>query len=242
MSDGEWQRLRAVAVKLLRSRRRNAAADALESTPFELFTARNGFGDEFCVLHWNAPIDRYVEAAGWMDDHTKRADYAQIAKAVTEVIPDYIRFVVVDLDTAEGPATVATPNLSITSDVVERALKDAEALIASTGATSGVDRVHTGLHGYLRAAADKFSLAYTSDADIVALIKVIVKGHPGLANTTTQTDKMIKAFAVIADALNPLRNQQSMAHPNTNLLAEPEAMLVINSVRTLLHYLDAKLR
>ena len=42
------------------------------------------------------------------------------------------------------------------------------------------------------------------------------------------------AMANIVDALNPLRNRASLAHPNTGLLEEPEAMLVINAVRTLL--------
>lgn len=49
------------------------------------------------------------------------------------------------------------------------------------------------------------------------------------------------SFASAVDALNPIRNNASVAHPNAALLAEPEAMLVINSVRTLLHYLDSKI-
>lgn len=44
----------------------------------------------------------------------------------------------------------------------------------------------------------------------------------------------------VIDTLNPLRNQGSVAHPNADLLAEPEAMLFINSVRCLLHYMNAK--
>lgn len=44
----------------------------------------------------------------------------------------------------------------------------------------------------------------------------------------------------IFDALGPVRNRASIAHPNIELLAEPEAMLVINVGRTLLNYLDAK--
>jgi hypothetical protein len=48
-------------------------------------------------------------------------------------------------------------------------------------------------------------------------------------------------MAQIVDVLNPVRNQKSMAHPNEDLLEEPEAMLVANAVRTLLHYLNAKL-
>jgi hypothetical protein len=37
------------------------------------------------------------------------------------------------------------------------------------------------------------------------------------------------------------RNNKSMAHPNT-LLEPPEAMLAINAIRTMLHYLDNKLK
>jgi len=41
-------------------------------------------------------------------------------------------------------------------------------------------------------------------------------------------------------ALLPVRNRASVAHPNAELLGEPEARLVINVGRTLLDYLDAK--
>ncbi|HTW85602.1 MAG TPA: abortive infection family protein [Candidatus Sulfotelmatobacter sp.] len=187
-------------------------------------------------------MDTYVEL-GEQVNPSRLAVYEQIAKAVSEIVPDgYVRFVAIGLDPSEGLTNVQSPNLAITSDVVERALADAEALIACTCATSGVDRVHTALHAYLRVAADKHNLAYAPDADITALMKVLLKGHPAVAQSSEQTNKIGRAFATIVDALNPLRNQQSMAHPNVSLLAPAEAMLVINSVRTLPHYLDANLR
>ena len=52
---------------------------------------------------------------------------------------------------------------------------------------------------------------------------------------------VLNASASILDALLPVRNQGSMAHPNAELLGEPEARLIINVGRTLLNYLDAKL-
>lgn len=39
-----------------------------------------------------------------------------------------------------------------------------------------------------------------------------------------------------------MRNNATPAHPNDALLEAPEAMLMINGVRTLLHYLNAKIR
>jgi hypothetical protein len=53
---------------------------------------------------------------------------------------------------------------------------------------------------------------------------------------------MLRGLAQIVDAMNPVRNHSSLAHPNDNLLEEPEAMLAANAVRSLLHYLNMKLR
>jgi hypothetical protein len=52
---------------------------------------------------------------------------------------------------------------------------------------------------------------------------------------------ILRAMNSVMDVLNPIRNNASAAHPNENLLAPAEAMLVINITRTMLHYIDAKL-
>jgi hypothetical protein len=46
----------------------------------------------------------------------------------------------------------------------------------------------------------------------------------------------------VVEALNPARNDHSLAHPSEQLLDEPEALLFVNAVKSLLHYLNAKLR
>jgi hypothetical protein len=50
------------------------------------------------------------------------------------------------------------------------------------------------------------------------------------------------ALGTVIDAVNLLRNRGSMSHANDELLEEPEAMLAINSARTVLHYVDARER
>jgi hypothetical protein len=139
--------------------------------------------------------------------------------------------------------SVASPAPRITSQVVEAAIKDAEHLIESRGAVNGLDRVHTTLHGFLLAACDNAGLTYGADPGVTDLFKVL-KQHPALQATgphASDIDKILKAFGSVLDAMNPLRNRTSLAHPNPVLLDEPEAMLVINAARTVLHYLDAKL-
>ena len=140
---------------------------------------------------------------------------------------------------------VSTPTLRITSEVVERALNDAATLIRSNGAVSGLDRLHTVFHGYLKAICEDAGLLVSDDSSITELFKLVRKKHPsisGLMPGAKHVDRILSAMATIVDALNPVRNRGSVAHPNEELLEEPEATLVINSIRTLLHYLNSRVR
>lgn len=142
-----------------------------------------------------------------------------------------------------GAVVTVTP-LRVTSAVVERALLDAEKLMASTGATSGVDRAHTALHGYLLQVCSDSNISMGEEPNLSQLFKALRQKHAAFKELGARSDdvaKLLGAMATIVDVLNPLRNKASVAHPNEQLLAEPEALLVINSVRTMLNYLDSKL-
>jgi hypothetical protein len=141
-------------------------------------------------------------------------------------------------------AVVTVAPLRVTSALVERALLDAEKLMATTGATSGVDRAHTALHGYLLQVCSDAAIPVGAEPTLTQLFKAVRGQHTAFKERGTRSDdvaKLLGAMATIVDVLNPLRNKASVAHPNQQLLAEPEALLVINSVRTLLNYLDMKL-
>lgn len=144
----------------------------------------------------------------------------------------------------EGAGGVPAPQPTLTTETVERALADAETLIKTQGATSAVDRVHTALHAYLLHVARTAGLTLGNDLALTELFTVLREKHPAFQAKGPRTEdirKVIRAMAVIVDALNPLRNKASAAHPNPELLEPPEAMLVIHAVRTLFHYIDAKL-
>jgi hypothetical protein len=146
-------------------------------------------------------------------------------------------------DQLENGSSVSFIATSITSDVVERAINDAETLIRTRGATSGVDRLHTALHGYLQKTCEDAAIAFDDGATMTVLFKRIRADHPAFQEDGPRAQditQVMRAMSAIMDALNPLRNNASVAHPNEALLDEPEAMLAINAARTILHYLDAK--
>ena len=245
LSDQDWAATRSRVVRLLEARKGGRqAAKLLASIPFELRDGTNGFNDEFSILYYKCPVDRYVELRETHERDNFKHEYGQIAEAMNEV-GHSVRFIVLDLDPESGPTPVTTPALTIRSDSVERALADAEQLIHSRGAASGVDRVHTALHGYLKGIAEQASIQFPNNAGITTLFKHLCGSHPALRvpePRAREINHVIRSLSTILDALNPVRNKASGAHPADAILQEPEAMLVINSVRTVLHYLDAKLR
>lgn len=124
------------------------------------------------------------------------------------------------------------------------ALADAQTLLRTRGPTSAVDRVHTGLHAFLRAACDKASIAYPSEPTANQLLKALIEHHPALSDLGPRTEdirRMLKTSASIIDAMGTLRNRASLAHPNEELLGADEALFVINLTRSLLNFLDSKM-
>jgi hypothetical protein len=146
---------------------------------------------------------------------------------------------------SEGSPAVGAPSLAITSDVVSRAIADAEALIRTTGSTSAVDRVHTTLHGYLKEVCRAASISIQDSAPITVLFRQLRTHHPKFQSTQqniNHTDRVMNSMATIMDALNPIRSHGSVAHPNASLLEEPEATLVLNASRTILQYISSVLK
>jgi len=130
------------------------------------------------------------------------------------------------------------------SDVVRRALTDADHLLATSGAPSAIDRLHTAMHGYLKSACRDKAIALASDATLTQAYKALRAHHPALQSFgghDGEVGRILASFASVLDALNTLRNHGSVAHPNENLLEVAEGALVVNAVRTIFHYLNQKL-
>ncbi|MFN8398749.1 MAG: abortive infection family protein [Anaerolineales bacterium] len=167
---------------------------------------------------------------------------AEIAKPATRTQELYDELLEIS-KRLENSSPISNPDPKTTSAVVERAINDVETLLQTNGATSGVDRIHTALHGYLQAVCDKEGISHAKDESMTKLFKLLRQNHPALQNLGSRSqdiERIFNSFASVLDALNPIRNNASVAHPNNDLLEKDEAMLVINAARTLLHYLNAK--
>jgi hypothetical protein len=239
-----WERHKALALRMLRAQGKLAAADTLERYPYVLNVGTNFFGDEFHYLIASFGVEDYVRIADEESVPEKSFVYSEIAKAISEVGP-YVRFIVMDLNgDLAAPREVESPLLQTSAAKIREALADAEVLLRSRPASSAVDRLHTALHGYLQVQCQLHDIPYNSPDSITALFKRLRENHPRLKEEIArhgEIKRICNSLAAIIDSLNPIRNQLSRAHPNEVVVKEDEALLVVNSIRTLFHYLDSKL-
>lgn len=241
---GQWGTFRHAAIRMLRARGQEDAADVLAGYPFELRRGMNFFGDEFVVLFAELDLERYTACVEEYADAEARLPFRQARATLEEVCPDHARFVAVAARLDDATESVVEPDLRITSRVVTEALNDARYLVEGRGSSSGVDRAHTMFHGYLRAVCEDAGIEAPADADVTRLFRLLRDQHPHLQASGPRSEdisRALRALANIVDTLNPIRNLASLAHPNEELLPEPEANLVLNAIRTILQYLDQRL-
>lgn len=132
------------------------------------------------------------------------------------------------------------PRIEDTTEVVKRALKDAGQL---PDPFSRIDRIHTALHGHLIFLCKNEGIVPNPQATITAIYGLLRQHHPALKSLGSRDKDMndiINGLAKCLDALNNLRNNSSLAHPN-ELLESAEADLAVNAANTFFHYINAKL-
>lgn len=202
--------------------------------------ARTADGEEFSIALARVDDTEYGRLTQRRQHDEWRQDFAFAATALGETGQSIEAFAVIR---EPNNRFVDLPRNSITSAAVERALQDAEVLISGVGPASAVDRAHTALHAYLRDLCDRTGLPYAKDANVTALFSLLREQHPRLNMSSAHASEMTRigrAMATILDTVGTLRNRASGAHPAPDLLLEEEAVLVINVVRSLTHYIAAR--
>ena len=108
-----------------------------------------------------------------------------------------------DLGINVGYVRAVAP-LQTASEVVRRALADADQLIKTNGAQSSVDHLHTAIHGYLRSECGAAGIALPSGATLTQAFKALRSDHPALSTLGVHgadAEKVVKSFAAVLDAL-----------------------------------------
>jgi hypothetical protein len=125
------------------------------------------------------------------------------------------------------------------------ALADAQLLLENGRAVSAVDRVHTGLHGFLKSSCERDGIPYEQESTPNQLLKLLLEKHPVFQDMGPRGEeirRMIRSSASIIDSMGTLRNRASLAHANEDLLDHDGALFMVNLARSLLAFLDGKMK
>lgn len=221
------------------------------------YRTHNEFYPEYCDIHDIFPDElpgttreRFITILGAQSAGRQ----AQILRGVLERFPvegrldarskfkPQIEAWIAELD---GEPVVASPTVEAasTSEVVRRALSDAESLLRTGGPVSAVDRIHTALHGHLKALCAAEGIRVPDGATLQKTMKELRMHHPKLTPAGAragEVSQVLFSMAATLDALNTIRNNASAAHPNEILLGDPEALLAVNAGRTIFTYVTQK--
>lgn len=128
----------------------------------------------------------------------------------------------------------------ILTDVVKKALEDAELLMRDGKFDSAFDRIHTVFHGYLRKMLDDLNESYEESDTLsqlynklhVYICNKMEKEHAEIIRTT------LRSASGIISSINDFRNRYSLAHPNKSIISKREAEFCIRLIKELVDYIE----
>lgn len=129
--------------------------------------------------------------------------------------------------------------LSVT-DVISKAIEDAEIFMSSGKYDSAFDRVHTAFHGYLRKKLDDLGEKY-EESDTLSQLYSKLHSYVGNSIATEQSGLMktaLRSASGVVSSINDFRNRYSLAHPNDSIIAVREAELCIKLVKDISDYIE----
>lgn len=131
-------------------------------------------------------------------------------------------------------------SISLT-EVIAKAISDAELLMEQGKYDSAFDRVHTAFHGYLRKVLENKQVAYEESdtlSQLYSKLHMEFSANIGSTEIAELIKKSLRSASGIISAINEMRNRHSLVHPNDDLLQKREAELAIKLIKDLSDYIN----
>lgn len=144
-------------------------------------------------------------------------------------------------ESENNSSDVSFQQIATRSGTIRKAVDDAEVFIREGRFDSAVDRVHTAFHGYLRTLLAEHSVTYVADDGLPALFAKLHGFYGGSIQPTDVADRVksiLRSAGGMITAVNELRNNNTIAHPNGQLIQKREAQLVIRLVNAVVDYIE----
>lgn len=165
------------------------------------------------------------------------SSYADRRKYITDLFAPLLKL----LRESDDSVAIDFSQIASRSDTIKKAVEDSMIFVREGQYESAVDRIHTALHGYLRELLTEHQVVYGNDDSLSALYN---KLHEFYGNNiqpqdvATRIKTIVRSGAGIINSVNELRNNNTIAHPNGELIQKREAMLVIRLLNVIVDYIE----
>ncbi len=135
----------------------------------------------------------------------------------------------------EDPDSIDITDHETGSNVVRVALKDAQAFVDAGKYSNAVDRVHTAFHGYMHEVLESHQIGFERSDSLPALLTKLYEFYGQTIRPTGVASRIkgtLRSSGGIVQSINEIRNNNTIAHPNSQLIDRHEAELVIRVVTT----------
>jgi hypothetical protein len=235
-----WVELKGQVLRLLKGRKQERSFKVLSLVNFELCDGTNGFDDEFQYLHSALRLDRYVSICSKEGDSGFCAALKSIKDTFEELSDLNIRFIAVSLKGKESTiSSIDLPHIENADQTLKTAIEEFRASIQSEKYLPCVDRLHTAFHAFLKKKALDSGCTLTGNEGVTKIYSMLRQSRD--LSESPSVDKILKMIATIVNEFNEVRNHNSLAHPNQELLSEDDALFVVNCISAVFHFLNAKL-
>lgn len=197
-----------------------------------IFTRREW--DTYCaILHIQVPVENY--------ELIKKSE-SKLLSVAAKIFGKQGDHYLTDIETGiivTSHEVIDFSGIAVT-DVVSKAIEDAEIFMRDGKYDSAFDRVHTAFHGYLRKKLDDLNETY-EESDTLNQLYNKLHTYVGAHIATDQSaiiKTTLRSASGVISSINDLRNRHSLTHPNGSIITSREAELCIRIVQDLTSYIE----
>lgn len=204
--------------------------DAYQERHLQILTIADKAGFDYPVT-----ANTLVE---WWGEVKNMPHYSDRREYISEMFAPLLKML---RESEDNGTDVSFQQIATRSGTIQKAVEDAEVFIREGRYDSAVDRVHTACHGYLRQVLTEHGVAYGADEGLPSLFAKL-HGYYGdsiqPADVAERLKTILRSAGGMINAVNELRNNNTIAHPNGQLIQKREAQLVIRLVNAVVDYIE----
>ncbi len=174
----------------------------------------------------------------WWGEVRLLSSYAERREYISQKFSPLLKML---RESEDNGTDVSFQQIATRSGTVQKAVEDAEVFIREGRYDSAVDRVHTAFHGYLRQVLTDHRVTYGAEDGLPALFAKLHWYYGDSiqpADVAERLKTILRSAGGMINAVNELRNNNTIAHSNGQLIQKREAQLVIRLVNAVVDYIE----